>query len=149
MLSAMKIRRSGGSEPSGPLGPTTAGETPGKRTLVQAGYSGSVPTSGSAQGQVQLHRSGAGGDRSDDPKAVHDAATRGTSDSGGPLPHLRTIQALFGRHDVRQVQAHTGAAAAEASHAMGAEAFATGNHVAFAGSPSLHTAAHEAAHVVQ
>jgi hypothetical protein len=32
---------------------------------------------------------------------------------------------------------------------MGAEAFATGNHVAFAGTPSLHTAAHEAAHVVQ
>jgi hypothetical protein len=32
---------------------------------------------------------------------------------------------------------------------MGAEAFATGNHVAFAGTPDLHTAAHEAAHVVQ
>jgi hypothetical protein len=32
---------------------------------------------------------------------------------------------------------------------MGAEAFAAGDHVAFAGSPSLHTAAHEAAHVVQ
>jgi hypothetical protein len=32
---------------------------------------------------------------------------------------------------------------------MGAEAFTSGNHVAFAGTPSLHTAAHEAAHVVQ
>jgi hypothetical protein len=32
---------------------------------------------------------------------------------------------------------------------MGAEAFATGHHVAFAGAPSLFTAAHEAAHVVQ
>jgi hypothetical protein len=32
---------------------------------------------------------------------------------------------------------------------MGAEAFATGHHVAFAGAPGLHTAAHEAAHVVQ
>jgi hypothetical protein len=32
---------------------------------------------------------------------------------------------------------------------MGAEAFASGNHVAFARAPSLHTAAHEAAHVVQ
>lgn len=32
---------------------------------------------------------------------------------------------------------------------MGAEAFATGNHVAFASPPDLHTAAHEAAHVVQ
>jgi hypothetical protein len=32
---------------------------------------------------------------------------------------------------------------------MGAAAFTTGNHVAFAGSPDLRTAAHEAAHVVQ
>ena len=32
---------------------------------------------------------------------------------------------------------------------MGAQAFATGDHVAFANSPDLHTAAHEAAHVVQ
>jgi hypothetical protein len=32
---------------------------------------------------------------------------------------------------------------------MGAQAYATGNHVAFAAPPDLHTAAHEAAHVVQ
>jgi len=32
---------------------------------------------------------------------------------------------------------------------MGAKAFATGSHVAFRGSPDLHTTAHEAAHVVQ
>jgi hypothetical protein len=32
---------------------------------------------------------------------------------------------------------------------MGAAAFATGNHVAFGAAPDLHTAAHEAAHVVQ
>jgi hypothetical protein len=32
---------------------------------------------------------------------------------------------------------------------MGAEAFATGDQVAFGAAPDLHTAAHEAAHVVQ
>lgn len=32
---------------------------------------------------------------------------------------------------------------------MNAEAYATGNHVAFGAVPSLHTAAHEAAHVMQ
>jgi hypothetical protein len=32
---------------------------------------------------------------------------------------------------------------------MGAEAYATGNHTAFRSQPDLHTAAHEAAHVVQ
>ena len=36
-----------------------------------------------------------------------------------------------------------------ASKQLGAKAFATGNKVAFADSPDLHTAAHEAAHVVQ
>src|SRR5262249_31683923 len=65
------------------------------------------------------------------------------------MPHRAAIASAFGRHDVSGIQAHTDAAAAEGSRAMGAEAFAVGSHVAFAGAPSLHTAAHEAAHVVQ
>jgi Domain of unknown function (DUF4157) len=32
---------------------------------------------------------------------------------------------------------------------MGATAYATGDRIAFAGAPDLHTTAHEAAHVVQ
>ena len=44
---------------------------------------------------------------------------------------------------------YVGGPAAKATQDMGALAYATGNHVAFGGSPSLHTAAHEAAHVVQ
>jgi hypothetical protein len=47
------------------------------------------------------------------------------------------------------VEAHIGGSAAGASKAIGAEAYTTGNHVAFPGQPDLHTAAHEAAHVVQ
>src|SRR5678815_137410 len=43
----------------------------------------------------------------------------------------------------------TGAEAQAANQAIGAEAYATGNQVAFGTTPSLHTAAHEAAHVVQ
>jgi prefoldin subunit 5 len=42
-----------------------------------------------------------------------------------------------------------GAAAGRASAALGAEAYTTGHRVAFASVPSLHTAAHEFAHVVQ
>jgi Domain of unknown function (DUF4157) len=87
--------------------------------------------------------------RYDDPAAVHAAAARGTRGAGGPLPHLQAIQSAFGRHDVAGVRAYTGAAASEASLAMGAEAFAFGNAVGFAGAPSLRVAAHEAAHVVQ
>jgi outer membrane protein OmpA-like peptidoglycan-associated protein len=50
---------------------------------------------------------------------------------------------------VGSIEAHVGAAASQASEALGARAYATGNAVAFAGSPDLHTAAHEAAHVIQ
>jgi hypothetical protein len=65
------------------------------------------------------------------------------------LPHLEAIQRSFGRFDVGGIQAHTDGAAQQASRGMGAAGFATGNHVAFASAPDLHTAAHEAAHVVQ
>ncbi|NUQ77770.1 MAG: DUF4157 domain-containing protein [Polyangiaceae bacterium] len=80
---------------------------------------------------------------------IKEAAARGIRGSGGPLPHGDAIQRAFGHHDISGVRAHVGSEAAEASMDMGAAAFATGNHVAFAGTPDLYTAAHEAAHVVQ
>src|SRR5882672_7849940 len=84
-----------------------------------------------------------------EPEAVKAAAAHGTSGPAQPLPHLARIQQLFGRHDVTSIQSHVGGSAAEGAAAMGARAYATGDHVAFAGAPDLHTAAHEAAHVVQ
>lgn len=80
---------------------------------------------------------------------VHGLAAAGIGGSSESLPFLDVIQASFGSHDVSGVQAHTDDQAASAAAGMGASAFATGDHVAFAGSPDLHTAAHEAAHVVQ
>jgi Domain of unknown function (DUF4157) len=80
---------------------------------------------------------------------THELAVAGVAGGGGALPHLDQIQDAFGHHDVRAVQAHVGGPAAEASGAMGAAAYATGERVAFAGAPDLHTTAHEAAHVVQ
>jgi hypothetical protein len=81
---------------------------------------------------------------------VHAAAAEGTSGSGGTLPHANKIQASFGSHNIGSISAHTDAGAAEATSAMGANAYASGKHVAFArGKTDLHTAAHEAAHVVQ
>ena len=81
--------------------------------------------------------------------AIHESARQGTSGAGTALPYLDQIQRSFGRHDVRQVQAHLGAEASSAAQKMGANAFTTGNHVAFRGAPDLSLAAHEAAHVVQ
>ncbi|WP_428268371.1 DUF4157 domain-containing protein [Haliangium sp.] len=81
---------------------------------------------------------------------VHRAAAAGVSGSGSALPHLDRIQQSFGAdHDVSAIQAHVGGAAATASEAMGASAYATGNSVAFRSAPDVHTAAHEAAHIIQ
>ena len=98
---------------------------------------------------VQLQTAGVG-EPDHDTQDLHETAAQGVAGGGGPLPHLDQIQQAFGAHDVSGVQAHTGADANAAANKMGAEAYATGNDVAFnSGSPSLHTAAHEAAHVVQ
>ncbi|MGK0361970.1 MAG: hypothetical protein ACI9U2_004290 [Bradymonadia bacterium] len=81
---------------------------------------------------------------------VHDVAAQGMGGAASTLPHLDTIQASFGQHDVSSVQAHSDSAAVQASAELGAHGYASGDQVAFGSpSPSLHLAAHEAAHVVQ
>lgn len=81
--------------------------------------------------------------------AVHKRAQEGVSGAGQALPHADQIQASFGTHDISHVKAHVGGDAAAAAGEIGAQAYATGDQVAFAQQPDLHTAAHEAAHVVQ
>jgi hypothetical protein len=69
--------------------------------------------------------------------------------SSHPLPFLDTIQRSFGHHDIAHVRAHMGSRVASEAIAIGAEAFTRGSDVTFSRMPSLHTAAHEAAHVIQ
>ena len=76
-------------------------------------------------------------------------AAQGVRGAQGPLPHLATIQPLFGDHDLRGVRAAIGGGAASAGRRLGAAAYAQGDRVGFRRSPDLFTAAHEAAHVVQ
>lgn len=80
---------------------------------------------------------------------IHTAAATGIAGPAARLPHARTIQSSFGRHDISGITAHVGGPATDACDAMSANAYATGNDVAFAAEPDLHTAAHEAAHVIQ
>jgi len=94
-------------------------------------------------GPVQLSGGHAEGS---DPHAV---ARAGLGGSGGPLPHLDRIQGAFGRHDVSGVRVHSDAPARAAADQLGAKAYAADGAIASAGSLDLHTAAHEAAHVVQ
>ena len=124
---------------------TAPAQTPTVQRRLAAG-SGSYAVQARAlapRENVQMH--GGGEDTAD----VHAAAASGIASGGGAMPFASQIQQSFGGHDIGHVQAHTGSAAVQASAAMGAEAYATGDHVAFGKSPDLHTAAHEAAHVVQ
>ena len=106
---------------------------PGKQTLTEQ-----LPA-------VQCRADGAASASED----VHAAAQSGLQGSAQTLPHLDLIQQSFGSHDVGGIRAFVGGPAAGASQAMGAQAYATGDATAFASAPDLHTAAHEAAHVVQ
>src|SRR5687768_4113437 len=128
-----RSKKSGGSFAS-TTGNLAVQRSPGKRSLVESTY-----------GAVQ-HK---GGDGAQDSEAVHTAADAGVSGGGGSLPFAEKIQSSFGSHDISGVRAHTGTAAAEANASLGAQAYAKGSDIAFAGTPDLHTAAHEAAHVVQ
>jgi guanyl-specific ribonuclease Sa len=83
------------------------------------------------------------------PDNVHAAAEQGISGDASSLPHLGAVQQAFGKHDIGHIQAHVGPEAQQANAALGAKAYATGDHVAFGGAPDLHTVAHEAAHVIQ
>ncbi len=95
--------------------------------------------------QVQMLTPGSGGTEAD----VQSVAAAGVSGSSSRLPHSDTIQASFGSHDVSGVQFHSDGAAQSATSQLGAQAYATGNSVAGSSGMDLHTAAHEAAHVVQ
>ncbi|HTM19394.1 MAG TPA: DUF4157 domain-containing protein, partial [Kofleriaceae bacterium] len=76
-------------------------------------------------------------------------AAAGVAGAGSPLPFGYLIQESFGRHDVSAIRTTTDATAKAASESIGASAYAHGEQIAFTAAPSLHTAAHEAAHVIQ
>lgn len=83
------------------------------------------------------------------PASPTDIAEQGVAGPAQSFPHRDRIQAAFGAHDISGIRAHVGGNASAASDALGARAFAFGQDVAFADTPDLHTAAHEAAHHVQ
>ena len=98
-------------------------------------------------GSQPVQQKSAGGEPS--PAQVKNTAADGVSGSGQSLPFLDKIRSAMPGHDLSNVQAHVGGRAADSCSNIGASAYATGNDVAFKKAPDLHTAAHEAAHVVQ
>lgn len=137
--SAPAVQRSSAAEPN-------ATGTSGRSMSEIIPLSSDVPFADSLVADTPVQRKESGGASDAD---VHALAEHGTSGASGALPFMDQIQRSFGNHDVSSIKAHGDGAAVDASRAMGARAFASGDHVAFGASPDLHTAAHEAAHVVQ
>jgi hypothetical protein len=80
----------------------------------------------------------------------HLVAQEGLHGPARPLPHFERIQSAFGpSHDLSKIRAHTDPAAKQATQKLSALAFTLGREIAFRGEPTVHLAAHEAAHVVQ
>lgn len=124
---------------SEPAGDTTQFSAAGQLPPVAAGGAGVAQVSASERGYGAAEH-------------THAIADQAVADGGSALPYADQIAASFGGEHAAKVdgiKAHTGENAKASTDALGAEAFAYGNDVAFAGTPSLHTAAHEAAHVVQ
>ncbi len=154
-LEAAATRSDGGASPARAGGGVTTGQLPARLTdaLPSAAPSAARgycfypdPYEASAGGVVQRK---ANDTALADGEHAGSIAARGVSGPGERLPFLDAIQASFGRHDLSSVRAHTGETASVAATAIGADAYATGQDVAFSASPDLHTAAHEAAHTVQ
>ena len=79
----------------------------------------------------------------------HQAAAQAFSGSGSEVPFRSEMEASFGT-SFADVRVHTGEAARTAAAQLGAEAFTTGNQIAFvSSSPDRELVAHELAHVVQ
>lgn len=137
MSSGSHTHRPAGSSSSRSSGASPSSGTPGK-----------TPRTGKLSTPAVQAKAGSS---AMDPAAVQDIAAEGVAGGGAAMPHKESIAASFGHHApaLDAVQAHVGGEGGRAADAIGAEAYATGNQVAFSGSPSLHTAAHEAAHVVQ
>lgn len=71
--------------------------------------------------------------------------------AGNPtqLPHSEKLSDVFGDRNTERIRAFTGEKATEAAEALGADAYSLDGKAAFRGAPTVETAAHETAHVLQ
>ena len=107
-----------------------------------------APAPDFASNAVQLQEDGDSGETNESttPDAVREIAAEGASGAGGEIPHKAEMESAFGT-DFSGVKSHT---SPEATGAMGAQAYASGNDVVFGDSnPSKHLVAHELTHVLQ
>ena len=123
-----------------------AGRHSAVQRMMEHPYGGSRIPSLRRYGMVQRQRTEQQ-DSGSQSEAIHAHAAKGVSGSASDYPHKAPIEAALGVPIT--AQAHVGGEATKASDAIGAQAYATGNDVAFGSNPDLHTAAHEAVHTLQ
>ena len=144
-MTAREQRRSSGPAQSGGSSAARAGAASGPMSAHQGGTSGFADQAAAAspKGGAGVQMKGNGGGDGSDKIAVAEAAIRGPEVA---LPHRAKLEASFGE-DLSHVKAHCDP---KATQAMGAEAFAYGDHIVLADvSPSLKLVAHEVTHVIQ
>lgn len=124
-----------------PQGTSRSGSVPGKRTLTE---SLPVQFKVAQPDTVQLKAASAGAGATGADPIAH-----GFSGPSSTVPHVDQMNRSFGV-DFGAVQAYRGPAAQQACEALGAEAFAVGNQIAFrTDTPSPQLVGHELAHTVQ
>ncbi len=82
-------------------------------------------------------------------RLIRSVVKSGFKGNPGTYPFRQRIQASFGSHDISNLKSFNDASAKQANTRLGALAYASREKVAFRGYPDLHTAAHEAAHIIQ
>ena len=112
------------------------GKQSGQNATANAPYDHEQPVQRRADGPAQEEAD------------VHAQAAAGVATPSQEVPFRGKLESAFGL-DLGFVKAHVGGAAGESAAAIGAEAYATGDHVVTGADPSLHTVAHETAHVLQ
>jgi len=81
------------------------------------------------------------------PSDIHRRADAAMQGMGSPFPHARRIQESFGEHSIGHLRAHVDDNARTLTQESRAKGMTKGTRTAFAKTdPSVHTAAHEAAH---
>ncbi len=153
----------GDSDARGP-GAATATPGVGKRTLTEsapalkatsfpslslrASGEGAVADSFASSGSEVTSQVG-GSLPAEQQSSAADVAEAGFANGGHEIPHRKEMEQSFGM-DFGHVRAHSGEAATQANGALGSQAYAMGNQVAFkTASPSPALVAHELTHVVQ
>jgi len=131
------------------------GKKPGGRTRVEAVQMRAGTPGKRTRVEAELQRWGdpvqrRAADHTPPVADVDGATAAGIATAEQALPHRGALEAAFGpAHDLGGVRAHVGGDAEQAAHSIGAEAYATGDHVVLPADPSLGVVAHEVTHVLQ